>query len=61
MKSVFILLTGYRWRSCLVYLDDVIIFSSTFDEHLGHVRDILQVLKGAGLSFEIAQVSLLLG
>ncbi len=60
-RTLDILLTGYRWRSCLVYLNDVIIFSSTFDEHLGHVRDILQVLKGAGLFFEIAQVPLLLG
>ncbi len=48
-----ILLTGYRWRSCFVYLDNVIIFSSTFDEHLRHARDILQVLKGAGLSLKL--------
>ncbi len=49
-RTLDILLTGYRWRSCLVYLDDVIIFSSTFDEHLGHI---LQVLKGAGLSLKL--------
>ncbi len=36
-----------------MYLDDVIIFSCTFDEHLRHVRDILQILKGAGLSLKL--------
>ncbi len=28
-----ILLSGYRWRTCLVNLDDVIIFSRTFEDH----------------------------
>jgi hypothetical protein len=27
-------LQGLQWTSCLIYLDDVIIFGSTFDEHL---------------------------
>ena len=27
-------LSGLHWTSCLVYLDDIIIFSKTIDEHL---------------------------
>ncbi len=38
------LLSECRWRTCLVYLDDVIIFSRTFEDHLRHVREILGVL-----------------
>lgn len=36
-----------------MYLDDVIIFSNTFDEHVGHVREVLSVLQEAGLSLKL--------
>jgi len=29
-----LVLSGLIWESCLVYLDDVIIYSSTFEQHL---------------------------
>ena len=32
-----------------VFLDDVLVFSTTFEEHLGHTKSVLQALKGAGL------------
>ena len=28
------ILPGLSWKICLVYLDDIILFSKTFDEHL---------------------------
>ena len=37
-----IILSGLQWKTCLVYLDDVIIFSSNFNEHLDHTREIFQ-------------------
>ncbi len=43
-----ILLSRYRWRTCLVYLDDAIIFSRKFEDHLRHVRAILGILKNDG-------------
>jgi hypothetical protein len=30
---------GLNWNCLLVYLDDIIIFSSTFDEHLYHFTE----------------------
>jgi hypothetical protein len=27
-------LSGLTWKTCLVYLDDIIIFSRTFENHL---------------------------
>lgn len=33
-----------RERFCLVYLDDIIVFSKSFNEHLGHVRQVLAAL-----------------
>ena len=35
-RTLDILLANLRWKTCLVYLDDVIVFSKTFDEHLKH-------------------------
>ena len=31
-------LTGLHWSTCLVYLDDIIVFSRTVAEHLGQLR-----------------------
>ena len=39
-----LLLSKYRWKSCLVYIDDVIVFSNTTDEHLQHVKEVLTVM-----------------
>ncbi len=49
-RTLDILLSRYRWRTCLVYLDDVIVFSKSFEDHLRHVEEILHVLRGDGLS-----------
>uniref|UniRef100_A0A3B3HAG4 Gypsy retrotransposon integrase-like protein 1 n=3 Tax=Oryzias latipes TaxID=8090 RepID=A0A3B3HAG4_ORYLA len=32
------------------YLDDIVIFSNTWDEHLGHLERVLDCLQGAGLT-----------
>ena len=36
-----------RWRYALAYIDDVIIYSNTFKEHLFHLNDICQILRNA--------------
>ena len=35
-----------RWKYCLAYIDDVIIFSTTFDEHIIHLEEVLKLLAG---------------
>ena len=42
MEQVF---TGLHWSTCLVYLDDIIVFSRTVAEHLGQLRDVFTRLK----------------
>ncbi len=34
------ILAGLHWTTCLVYLDDIIIFSRTVEEHLSQLRDV---------------------
>ena len=42
-------LRGLTFRSCLCYLDDVVIFSETFDSHISDLQEVLSRLKSAGL------------
>ena len=42
-------LAGLTYEQCLIYLDDVIVFSSTFDEHLCRNRNVLAALREAHL------------
>ena len=44
-RTLDILLSGLRWKSCLVYLDDIIIFSNFEYEHLEHIEKIRSILK----------------
>jgi hypothetical protein len=42
-------LSGLEWRSCFAYLDDILITSRTFDDHLRHLREVFGRLREAGL------------
>ena len=35
---------------CAAYVDDTLIFSKDFEEHLSHIDQVMQKLKGAGLT-----------
>ncbi|KAK8771789.1 hypothetical protein V5799_024968 [Amblyomma americanum] len=45
-------LTDLKWQSCLVHLDDVVIFSDTFEEHLKRLRAVFEAIRSAGLSLK---------
>ena len=45
-------LSGLQWTACLIYLDDVIIFRKTFEEHLQRLRMVLQQFQEAGLKMK---------
>ena len=52
-RTLDILLAGLKWQTCLVYVDDVIVFSKSFDQHLTAVADVLHILQEAGLSMNM--------
>ena len=45
-------LAGLQWQICLVYIDDVIIFSQTFNEHVDHLNQVFNRLRKAGLKLK---------
>ena len=42
-------LRGLEWDICLVYIDDLIIFSRTFDDHLLHLERVFKRLRDANV------------
>ncbi|PIK53661.1 Retrovirus-related Pol polyprotein from transposon [Apostichopus japonicus] len=46
-------LRGLTWKSCLVYMDDIIIFSNNFADHISHIRGVFQRLRCANLKLRL--------
>ena len=52
-RAMDVILASVNWKYALVYLDDIVIFSNTFEEHLQHFRSVLQLLQTAGVSLRL--------
>jgi Reverse transcriptase (RNA-dependent DNA polymerase) len=52
-RFVDITLSGLTWKTCLVYLDDIIVFSKTPTEHMAHLDAVLHRLYRAGLTLSL--------
>ena len=45
-------LKGINWKFCLVYIDDIIIYSQSFQEHLHHLTQVFDRLIEANLKLQ---------
>lgn len=52
-------LAGAKWNWCLVYLDDILVISKTFQEHVKHLDDVFTRLEEARLKLKAKKCSLL--
>jgi len=59
-------LSGLIGRCCMVYIDDIVVFSRTPEEHARHLEQVLERFRGAGLqlkpskcNFGLPQIELL--
>jgi hypothetical protein len=48
-----LVLGGLKWSCALVYLDDIIVYSSSFEDHLHHLELALQQIEQSGLTLKI--------
>ena len=48
-------LAGLHWERCLFYLDDIIVLSSTWEEHLARLREVFERLRHAKLKLGAAK------
>lgn len=47
------ILRGLKWKTCLCYLDDIVVFSPDFDTHLSRLKHVLTCLSDAGLQLNL--------
>ena len=52
-------LRGLQWHTCLIYLDNVLIFGSDFEEHMIRLEDVLSRIRDAGLKLKPEKCQLL--
>ena len=43
------ILAGLEYKSCFIYLDDVLVASKTFEDHLTHLREVFNRLRSSNL------------
>ena len=52
LRLMELALSGLQWTACLIYLNDVIVYGKTFDEHLQRLSMVLQGFCQAGLKLK---------
>ena len=58
-RCMELILRGLQWKTVLIYLDDIIVFSSTLDDHFEKLREVFQLLQSAGLKLKPDKCDLL--
>ena len=54
-----VVLNGLSLQICLAYLDDVVVFSRTLEEHLVRLRQVFERLQAAGLKLKPSKCNIL--
>ncbi len=53
-----LMLTDIQYQFVLAYIDDLIIYSDTFDAHIAHVREVFERLRKAGLKLKASKAKI---
>ena len=52
-RAADVILASVKWQFALVYLDDIIIYSKSIEEHYDHLQTVLGLVHKAGISLKI--------
>ena len=52
-RAMDTILAGLKWNICLVYLDDIIVFSKTFEDHVKHLQLVFNALNSYHLRLKL--------
>ena len=55
------ILSPYLWLFCLVYIDDIVIYSKSYEDHIGHLDKVLEVIEQAGITLSSSKCHLFYG
>jgi hypothetical protein len=58
-RVIELALAGLQWKTCLIYLDDCLVFSKTFDDHLIRLGEVLDRIRTAQLKLKPEKCHLL--
>ena len=53
-RALDMVLTQFKWKTCLVYLNDVIIYSNRIKDHIERVDEILTAFNDAGVTLKMS-------
>ena len=57
-RAIDTIITTVKWQFALVYLDDIIVFSSSFVQHKDHLSTVLALLEGAAVTLRLSKSKL---
>jgi Reverse transcriptase (RNA-dependent DNA polymerase) len=52
-RAMDVMLSSVKWKFCLMYLDDIIIYSSSHEQHLKDLNLVLELINRAGLTLSL--------
>lgn len=55
------ILSPYLWLFTLVYIDDIVVYSKNYEEHLLHLDKVLEAIERAGLTLSPKKCHLFYG
>jgi len=53
-----LLLAGLIWEAYLVYLDDIIVFAPTFEQHLNHLKTLFDRIASSAMKLKASKCEL---
>jgi hypothetical protein len=55
------ILAPYLWLFCLVYIDDIVIYSRSYEDHIGHLDKVLSAIENSGITLSPVKCHLFYG